>query len=1182
MASSDGSAGARGLPRYVRALIVGVTCIVYGALFLWALSVNQPAMAALAVVPIGLVAWWSGWRFGLLVAVALIIFQASAATVAGTTPAVVLRVYVASPGALALLLVGGAVGVGAQWHQAAVAARDRAERYFALAENPMVLVDRVGSICRVNAAAAALVGDTEENLVGRGWLQAFLASDHVAEAHRRMVGWLRSGLQPETVEAPLQSGETAAPIFAWQASILPEKPAPTLLLVGVDVTAQRRASAAHLASARRSEVLARIGAAALAATDVAAFARALVNATGEVMPVDGVVALGPEANQRAFRVFAARVDGRPLPADDTANCVLEPQWSALFSATGTLTGEALASSPLLKALPFVRDARATWVRAAPAGPAHAPLGLLVVFGRGNKALADEDEHVLLQLANKLALVTQAVERAASVRQQERQLREMFENSPIGLYRTTPEGRILMVNRALLSLLGYASMNELRELTVERAGISPDDRARFKLAVETGGIVRAMESKWTRKDGSLVHVRETARAVRDAQGDVLCYEGAVEDVTEARHAERAWREQVEMNAALVRAQAEMGIGILLMENGRPAFINRALCDILGRSREEIMQMSDLTTMVGDEEERQTILDQAAADNANGIPTRHYMTRARRPDGHVVDVELSVVVSNSHESRRSVVIARDVTERHRAEEALRESQARFQQMAANVDAVLWVLDPRAPRSLYVSPAFERIWGQPLPEGEGLVKVWLDSVHPDDREMLPARRARAEPTSATYRIVRSDGGIRWISDRSFPVRGADGELEGVVGIASDVTNAKEAEERYREASAYARSVVDSSLDGIAALDADGQILDANVALGVLSGEPPGRLIGRRFAELFSDPARVLDAQARAIVASEARDLLVDLPSASGDVANVLVDATAVRDARGALKFVLASVRDVTERMRLERDALQQREMINRTERLSALGTLVAGVAHEINNPLTYIQGNIELALLDLDEAREALERVRVGDGPDLAHTRRALESALGGTERISQITKALKAVARQKQPATEIERVDLVSVLRNVEALTRIGAAEGVSLSFDAPAGSVWVMGNASELHQVLLNLLSNAIDALRGKKDGHVRVALEQREGFAEISVSDDGPGIAPEVMSQLFTPFFTTKPHGTGLGLAIAHRIVVEHGGDIRVESHPNMGATFHVLLPLASAAPSPAGMVLAPDGHPAK
>lgn len=233
-------------------------------------------------------------------------------------------------------------------------------------------------------------------------------------------------------------------------------------------------------------------------------------------------------------------------------------------------------------------------------------------------------------------------------------------------------------------------------------------------------------------------------------------------------------------------------------------------------------------------------------------------------------------------------------------------------------------------------------------------------------------------------------------------------------------------------------------------------------------------------------------------------------------------------------------------------------RTERLSDVGIMVASVAHETNNAITYMRGFVELALLDVRAAAPAR-----GAPLNIEALTLSLEQLEKGMDRLARLTTSLKTVARRDDGRKEPIAVN--DVLHNVEELVRLRARSDVDLRFVPAAPGIRVRGNAGELQQVLLNLTKNAIEALEGRR-GRVEVRATRTPDGVELAVEDDGPGIEPELQARLFDAPVTTKAQGTGLGLTIARRIVRDHGGELALSSELGKGTTFRILLPASASA----------------
>lgn len=246
-----------------------------------------------------------------------------------------------------------------------------------------------------------------------------------------------------------------------------------------------------------------------------------------------------------------------------------------------------------------------------------------------------------------------------------------------------------------------------------------------------------------------------------------------------------------------------------------------------------------------------------------------------------------------------------------------------------------------------------------------------------------------------------------------------------------------------------------------------------------------------------------------------------------------------------ILAFGRDVTERKLLEKRLVQQ-------DRLAAVGTLAAGVAHEINNPLAYV-------LLHLQRLERALPRASLG--ADRESLLRSVAEALEGAERVSRIVKDLLAFSRQGD--ADEQPVDVAAVCESTRKLVACTLPPDVQLVTEYRDAAV-VRGSATKLGQVVLNLLLNAADALRQRGQGEIRLVLRRDGDDAVLEVSDTGPGIAPGHIDQIFTPFFTTKEvgTGTGLGLSISHAIVDAMGGSLSARNLSRGGALLEMRVPL--------------------
>jgi two-component system NtrC family sensor kinase len=375
------------------------------------------------------------------------------------------------------------------------------------------------------------------------------------------------------------------------------------------------------------------------------------------------------------------------------------------------------------------------------------------------------------------------------------------------------------------------------------------------------------------------------------------------------------------------------------------------------------------------------------------------------------------------------------------------------------------------------------------------------------------------------------------------------------------------------------DALREGIAVLNADGSIQRANRALARITGAEPPDLVGQAFAPLlFQDPGPAVQQMARVQSGAGA----VPLGALGGRPGGLLRLTLAPLGGGFGHGAMVALVEDVTNQRAMEAQLIQ-------SEKMAAIGQLVSGVAHELNNPLTSISGLAELLL-----EQEPLP----------ASPRQHLRIIHDQAERAGRIVRNLLTFARKE--TTEQSLLDLNDVVGRTSSLVAYDLRlREIALESRLAGQSVTVSGDPHELQQVLLNLLTNSIHALAALPPGRPRrISIETRcdQGVAILEVTDSGDGVPDEHRPRLFTPFFTTKPagQGTGLGLSLSYGIAKSHGGDLRYRTRPEGGACFTMELPLAEPAMAPGGSagtrhilvagadpaiqrivsaVFAPDGH---
>lgn len=510
----------------------------------------------------------------------------------------------------------------------------------------------------------------------------------------------------------------------------------------------------------------------------------------------------------------------------------------------------------------------------------------------------------------------------------------------------------------------------------------------------------------------------------------------------------------------------------------------------------------------------------------------------------------------------VLEADNDERRRVEIALRASEAEFRLLIESIPQIVWVTDAGG----FLIDFNQRLLDYSgLTSDEGLVDGWKRFVHPDDLDrsarMWQVSIESGEPYESEYRMRRADGSYRWMLGRALPMRDSDGAIVKWIGTRTDIHELKEAEARITEQA----HLLDQAQDAIAVLDRDRRIIYWNRGAQRLHGWTADEAIGRRADELHCPDSAQLDG----ILAELEHDheWSGELTLVDRDGAELIVEGrwTVLSNGEGGggRGAVLAVNTDVTERKRIEAHLL-------RTQRLESIGTLAGGMAHDLNNLLAPIVVGVGLVRRDDDDAE----------------TRQILETIEASAQRATKLVDQVLSFARGTVGARE--RVSLDSVLEEFMLIAASTFPADIVVEHQLDDDLWDLMGDATQLHQVFLNLCINARDAMPTGGTLLVRAAnveLGDDEAaergvepgrYVMVAVHDDGTGIPPELIDRIFEPFLTTKQtgSGTGLGLSTVIGIVTGHGGAVTVESELGSGSVFEVYLPAVA---EPVGIERADD-----
>ncbi len=746
------------------------------------------------------------------------------------------------------------------------------------------------------------------------------------------------------------------------------------------------------------------------------------------------------------------------------------------------------------------------------------------------------------------------EKRESMRQlaaSEEHFRSVFEAITEFVIRFRPDGRLTFANDAYCRHLGISRDALLSPDWNEFDLLSPTERRRQNSYFQTltpDSPVGRIEVQVNLPDGRVVWEEWTDLALFDEKGQQIEIQSVGRDVTDRRLAQIALAESEQRYRSVVEAQTEFVVR--MTPEGRLTFVNDAYCRYYGRSRDELLSPEWCEYDVLPESEKQRFLEHlsrltpeepaASIELMGTLPGGPPLWSAWTDRG-IFDDEGRLIEIQS--------VGRDITQLVIAEQARQETERLRQTvLEAALDGYVGIDHEGA--VIEFNAAAETIFG--YRRDEVLGRRMVDLIVPEDlrrkhNEAFERHLATGESKLLGRRIEvpaqRSDGSI-------FPielviVRGTAAEKPVFIAYLRDLTEQKKAAAALAEREAQFRAIAEGVPLPIiiSALD-EPEVFFVNETAQRLLGLQVGQARQQVLAvwktpEHRVELARRLERE-RIVDAFETTFIRFD-----GAEMQALVSARRVEyDGRPA---VLAAVTDISRQREAEAEIAQQREALHQSEKLTALGSLLAGVAHELNNPLSVVVGYSSML-------RELTD--------DPAITGRA-ERIHAAAERCSRIVRTFLAMARKRPPsrgAVKLDEVAKAAVELAAYGLRSAGIEVALELEPDLP--KIW--GDEDQLHQVVTNLVINAQQAMV-MTDGPRRLRLSTRSAgdLVEIAVEDSGPGMPEEVRARIFEPFFTTKTSGvgTGVGLSVCKAIVTAHEGHIEVESAPGEGTRIVVRLP---------------------
>ncbi|MEM1354291.1 MAG: PAS domain-containing protein [Planctomycetota bacterium] len=523
----------------------------------------------------------------------------------------------------------------------------------------------------------------------------------------------------------------------------------------------------------------------------------------------------------------------------------------------------------------------------------------------------------------------------------------------------------------------------------------------------------------------------------------------------------------------------------------------------------------------------------------------------------------IIERDEQGRPKMVVGthRDISELRLLKELQEESEAwhrseqRFRLLADAAPVGVFQTDDKG-ALLYMNPAWSRITGFNL--ADALYRHAGAFAYAEDRNRVADAWALAIASQTTmdceHRVQTPDGQVRWIATRARPTPPAEGRPGGFVGTAVDVTEYHEQVLLIRDSETRYRTLAEHTHDMLWRVTLDAVFTYVSPSCEQLLGYPPREMQGTNAYDYFheADIEQVRQKhQALTPENPQFKDLHRYRRSNGSYIWFEAVGQLVYPDGDPGEAYIVGISRDVTARIEAEQQRGELEVRLRRSQKLDAIGTFATGIAHDFRNTLLAIAASVQSARKKLDPEHPA---------------DRSLELIEDACRQSMDITQSLltftRGQGRNKTP------VNLSELVRQTIRLLNAMLPSTVQIEADLPGNGPWVLANASELQQVMMNLSTNARDAL-ADQGGALRISLRHTPltEQTQLVFIDEGEGMPPETIHRIFEPFFTTKSRlkGTGLGLSLVHGIVTEHGGEIEIGSTPGQGTTVTITLPTAPA-----------------
>ena len=818
--------------------------------------------------------------------------------------------------------------------------------------------------------------------------------------------------------------------------------------------------------------------------------------------------------------------------------------------------------------------------------------------------------VLQSQARELLLKEHVEERERAeerVRQQEKELRDVLDFTPQLMAVFGVDRKRLYANRPALAYLGL-TLEQWQGIADPLWFFHPDDRERMAKEVYTGAESEGpheFEARFLRADGEYRWFLFRDNPLRGEQGRIVRWYLSAMDIEDRRRAEEELRNTAAELQRVMNSVSDCLWSAEFDENGKWTYqyYSPAVQNITGRSVSFFMQGPDAWFGIVHPEDKTRVAVAAERLISGQVEQAEGEYRIIHANGDVRWIRDSGVVTRSGLRIRITGVVSDITARKRAEDELLRSEGYLvlAQKLTHTGSFAW--DAKGGTHNYWSDQMFRIWDCDPAGGVPSQERLFERIHPEDRDKLreyldralayplsitlskddvvvfadgtvrdipilshvsgPSRavleqdatskeQVGSDPGSIDFRLVLPNGLLKHVRGIIRPVLDQYGELIQYVGTNVDITEQVRAEQELRANEIRYRTIVDHAADAIMLRTDDGKLVDVNQYACESLGYTREELLGmtpRDFVDPNEDPASFRSIGER-LMAGEVFGFESRFRRKDGTL--LPVDVRVRPYWQGGQHLNLAIVRDITERKQAEQERERLRELeaeLAHINRVNVIGEMTASIAHEINQPLSGVVSNGEACLLWL-----------AADSPNLEEAREAARRIVRDGTRAGEIISRIRGLVKKSPPPKT--KLDLNETVREVIALLADETKRRkitIQTEFAEALGPV--VGDRVQLQQVVLNLVMNAMDAMRDTVSKRLRIATSNSEpGQVCVAVQDTGVGLNPNNLTKIFDPFYSTKS-GMGMGLSISRSIVQSHGGRLWAATNEEAGLTVQFTLP---------------------